>query len=283
MSAAEGSNRMTTADTAAVEAVRDHYDQVSVFYKALWGEHIHHGYWLGNETPAQAQLQLMQLLAEQAAVPRHACVLDVGCGLGGSARWLAANLDCRVLGITISPQQVRMAGELAQRQSLAGRVSFRLHDAHNLDALGQRFDVIWILECSEHLHERAAFFDACGRLLRPGGVLATCAWFRGEQTPEDDPLLRRVCHGMLCPTLSTMSEYDRYLRGAGLSVTCSRDITVQVRPTWTKVERLVGLPGVKLLLRTADRSVRDFVDACGLMGRAYDEGVMAYGMMAARR
>ena len=52
-----------------VPEVRRHYDRLSPLYRMLWGEHIHHGYWTGEadaETPAQAQIQLMEQLARRA-------------------------------------------------------------------------------------------------------------------------------------------------------------------------------------------------------------------------
>jgi hypothetical protein len=45
-------------DHSSVEAVRDHYDRLTVFYRALWGDHIHHGYWENDESPARAQVKL---------------------------------------------------------------------------------------------------------------------------------------------------------------------------------------------------------------------------------
>jgi tocopherol O-methyltransferase len=62
----------------------------------------------------RAQIQLMERLAERAGIPRGARVLDIGCGLGGSAMWLAEQFDCDVTGITISSVQARMAASKAE-------------------------------------------------------------------------------------------------------------------------------------------------------------------------
>src|SRR5262245_65578665 len=86
--------------------IRRHYDRLALFYRAFWGEHIHHGYWEDEESPETAQEQLVARLAERAAIPPGAHVLDVGCGFGGSAFWLARHRGCGVTGITISPVQV---------------------------------------------------------------------------------------------------------------------------------------------------------------------------------
>ena len=72
----------------------------------------------------------MERLAERAGVPRGARVLDIGCGLGGSAMWLADQFECEVTGITISPVQARMAAAKAKSRGLARRVHFQVQDAN---------------------------------------------------------------------------------------------------------------------------------------------------------
>ena len=64
----------------------EHYDMVSPYYRSLWGEHIHHGYWIrGDESKETAQLQLTEYLAKLANIPDGAEVLDIGCGFGASS------------------------------------------------------------------------------------------------------------------------------------------------------------------------------------------------------
>ena len=90
--------------------VRHHYDRLSFLYRMFWGEHLHHGYFTDAENPKTAQIQLMEQLALRAAMPRGATVLDIGCGLGGSAIWLADRFACHVTGMTINPVQASIGG-----------------------------------------------------------------------------------------------------------------------------------------------------------------------------
>src|ERR1051326_7581580 len=63
-----------------------HYNRVSPYYRALWGEHLHHGYWIrGDESKDAAQLQLVEHLAQTADLPPGATILDIGCGFGASS------------------------------------------------------------------------------------------------------------------------------------------------------------------------------------------------------
>lgn len=265
------------------EAVRDHYDRLSVFYRALWGEHIHHGYWEGVESPEAAQVRLVERLASLARIPRAARVLDVGCGLGGSALWLARQLGCSVTGLSISPVQVSMAAEQARAEGLEGRARFEVFDARRLSSLSESFDVVWVIECSEHLPDKARFISDCARALRTGGTLALCAWLRAEPltSPGAEQLLAEVCRGMLCPGLASLREYTHWMRDSGLDPREAEDITPHVKETWARCEAIVGDPAVKALTGAADERTRRFVEAFAAMRRAFDEGAMAYGMFAA--
>ncbi len=77
--------------------IRRHYDVLSGFYQLLWGPHIHHGYWENQETPAEAQVKLIERLAGRLRIARDHRVLDIGSGLGGSTCWLAKTFGCSAL------------------------------------------------------------------------------------------------------------------------------------------------------------------------------------------
>ena len=121
-----------------------HYDVVSPYYRTLWGEHLHHGYWAtGAESPAEAQLALTAYLAEAAQIPTGAAILDVGCGFGGSSIYLAKTYRAMVTGITISSVQAAMAHQAADRANV--RAQFLVMDADHIALRGQ-FDVVWSIE-----------------------------------------------------------------------------------------------------------------------------------------
>src|SRR6202047_4858326 len=114
---------MSTAAQSNVEIdhIRKHYDRLSFLYRLFLGEHLHHGYWDADLSSAQAEVRLMERLAEREHVPRGPSVLYIGCGLGGSAFWLADRFDCNVTGMTISPVQARMANKKAKARGVKDR------------------------------------------------------------------------------------------------------------------------------------------------------------------
>jgi tocopherol O-methyltransferase len=72
-------------------AVASHYDELDSFYREIWGEHVHHGYWAtGQETATEAAVSLIELLADRLRLTSGLRVCDIGCGYGATARYLAA-------------------------------------------------------------------------------------------------------------------------------------------------------------------------------------------------
>jgi tocopherol O-methyltransferase len=275
-------SNMTPQQPITVGAIRGHYDRLSVLYRAFWGEHIHHGFWNGARTPKEAQIALIEKLAAVAHVRHGSAVLDIGCGLGGSSLWLARNLGCSVLGLTISPVQLKMASRRAAKQRLAERVRFRLEDANSL-TYESAFDCVWIIECSEHIFDKAAFFRRAASALRPGGVLALCAWVRrdGELSPTENDLIARVCRGMLCPSLASIREYCEWMMKAGLSVQTAEDIATGVSETWAVCRKIARRPVVRKILKSAESQTLQFVRSFDDMAEAYETGAMGYGMFTA--
>jgi tocopherol O-methyltransferase len=272
------------ADSELVDAIRTHYDRLAFFYRAFWGNHIHHGYWVDEESPGTAQEQLVARLADHAAIPHGARVLDVGCGFGGSALWLARQRGCYVTGITISAAQVKRAAEQAWAENLDDQVRFWVMDANRLDLPAARFDVVWVIECSEHLADKAGFIDSCARVLRPGGKLALCAWLAvADARPDQSQVVEEVCRGMLCPSLASERDYKQWMHAAGFDDITAEDITRHVERTWVYCTDIVERPGIRALHWFLDEQTKAFIQAFAAIRRAYAEGAMAYGMFTARK
>lgn len=269
-------------DAIDLSAIREHYDTLSPLYARLWGEHLHHGYWTNGESPAAAQVELIGRLVRFAAIPCGAHVLDVGCGLGGSALWLAREHGCDVHGITLSPVQVALAARKARAAALEQRVRFETHDANRLDFPARSFDAIWVVECSEHLFDKPAFLHACARVLRPGGVIALAAWTACPGTPDHAELVRRVCRGMLCPSLASAADYVAWLAEAGFEAVRAQDVTTHIAPTWARARRLLERSEARAVLGVAGARTRAFASAFRSIDEAYATGAMGYAFLTGR-
>ncbi len=264
------------------KSIERHYDSLAFLYRTFWGEHVHHGLWLdGDETPVAAQEQLVSHLARRAEVGRRERILDVGCGYGAPARWLASNFDCRVTGITVSRAQARLARRANERSGLDSRISILRSDAAALPFGDESFDLVWVIECIEHLADKASFVRDTARILRPGGRFALCTWQRGDGVVPGARLVAEVCDRFLCPSLASAEEHANWCTDAGLDVRTLEDLTPRVRATWDILGPRVGRPWLRPLRWALDRESRRFVDGFSVIAEAYDSGEMSYGLLVA--
>ena len=145
-------------------------------------------------------------------------VLDIGCGWGGMALTLARDYGARVLGVTLSTEQLARARQRAEQAGLADSVRFELLDYRDA-ALTERFDRIVSVGMFEHvgINHYDAFFNAVHRLLAPGGVALVHAIGRSDGPSTTNPWINRyIFPGGYSPALS---EVFPAVERSGLIVT----------------------------------------------------------------
>lgn len=111
-------------------------------------------------------------LAEYAGLKPGEKVVDLGSGLGGPSRVLAAEFGCDVTGIDLSPEFVEAARVLTERCGLDGKVRFEAGDALALPFPDAAFDVAWTQHVVMNINDRQTFYNEAARVLKPGGRLA---------------------------------------------------------------------------------------------------------------
>jgi SAM-dependent methyltransferase len=99
-------------------------------------------------------------------------VLDVGSGIGGSARMLAGRYKCRVTGVDLTPHFVETARALSAMSGMADRVRFEVGSAVALPLPDQSFDVALLLHVGMNVPDKAMLFLEARRVLRDGGTFA---------------------------------------------------------------------------------------------------------------
>ncbi|KAI0416424.1 methyltransferase domain-containing protein [Xylaria grammica] len=294
--------------TSLKERIKKHYEIASDYYYSLWGQHIHHGYFKSpTETKEEAQVNLIKYLQEISNLPPQTNVLDVGCGIGGTSRFLAKEHACSVTGITISGRQVEIARKLTQAEtsssgagnsaddvdvySSGGNCRFVELDAEKMleyfSADGKpiaRFDAIWISEALSHFPDKPLFFSSADKLLvqSKSSRLVIADWFKAPQlSPEqekDD--IQPIEDGMLLPELCTADDYVKMAQGAGLKL-CQGpvDISNDVAKTWDISWGLVSSPSLWLFAISQGRDGLAFLQAFRAMRRGYANGTFRYAVM----
>jgi len=172
------------------------------------------------ETPAatldDAQLAKKRHLAAKLRLAPDARVLDIGCGWGGLALYLAEHTGARVTGITLSQEQLALARTRASEKELGQQVEFRLQDYRDID---ETFDRIVSVGMFEHVgvnfYDR--FFRACAQMLADDGVMVLHSIGRSEGPGFTNPWIAKyIFPGGYIPALS---EVLPAIERAGLLVT----------------------------------------------------------------
>ena len=276
---------MITCPTVEKRVIQNHYDLSTLFYRLLWGPHIHHGLWNADESPELATRQLTESMARLAGIQGGERVLDIGCGMGGSSVLLARQFGCNVTGVTLSPVQRRWAASAAWLRQVKPRPQFLRADAEEVHFDDASADVVWSVECTEHLFDKPRFFQRAAGWLKPGGKLAICAWLSGddEQAAETQRLVGQVCEGFFCPSLGTQADYRQWFTDAGLQVVTTEIWTKQVLKTWEICRDRVARTRVRWLARTFGQEHVMFLDRFDAILEAYRTGAMEYGCFIAQK
>ena len=108
-------------------------------------------------------------MADMVNLYTTARVLDVGCGLGGTARHLAEEYQCSVIGVDLTEEYVTAGTRLTELVGLSERVELRHASALDLPFEDDRFDIVWTQHVQMNIADKNRFFSEITRVLKPGG------------------------------------------------------------------------------------------------------------------
>ena len=285
-------------DAASVAAAYDRWTEDELLER-LWGEHIHLGHYGNPPRPIgavdfrRAKEDFVHALVRWSgldALPPGSRVLDVGCGIGGSARILARDYGFDVLGISISPAQIRRATELTS-PSLSCR--FAVMDALNLDLPEASVDAVWSVEACPHMPDKQRYADELLRVLKPGGLLAVADWNRrdpsdGAMTRVERWVMRQLLEQWAHPEFASIRSLQANLEtspwGSGIPITTG-DWTQATLPSWIdSILEGARRPGAILGLgpKAVLQGLRE-TPTILLMHWAFATGLMQFGVFRGRK
>jgi cyclopropane-fatty-acyl-phospholipid synthase len=198
--------------------VHHHYDLSNDLYRMFLDEDMHYScaYFEDDEDLEMAQQRKLRHIAAKLDLRPGQRILDIGCGWGGMALYLARAADVEVLGVTLSTEQLNLARARARERGLDNRVRFELMDYRHVQG---EFDRIVSIGMFEHvgIANYDAFFRQVKSLLKPDGVALLHSIGRKTKPNSTSPWIRKyIFPGGYIPS---MSEVLPSVERAGLWMT----------------------------------------------------------------
>ena len=252
---------MTERDVGAIVAsTQAYYDgPADEIYRTIWGDNLHLGVPCSPDCPhPDAMEHTNEIMANAVSLTPEMRVLDLGCGYGSTARYLAANFGCAVTGANISEKELELARSRAAEAGLDDRLSFEYGDFHHLAYGDESYDVVWSQEAFLHAVDKNAVLSECRRVVRPGGSLVFTDILVRRSTPEADR--ERIYDRVQSPDMWDLDDYRQALSRLELPVAREEDWSRHVARSYAWVrdrlrenrETLAPRIGYETIYRTAD-------------------------------
>src|ERR1035437_232374 len=147
--------------------------------------------------------------------------LDIGSGLGGPSRYVAHHYKCRVTGVDLSEEYVAVAGSLAERVGLGGKVSYQQASALALPFEDNSFDGVFMQHVGMNIADKPKLFNEVHRVLKPRSIFALYDVMRGNDCIFNYPV--PWASGEETNFIETPATYRALLSAEGFEVIKERD------------------------------------------------------------
>ena len=172
----------------AFEVGEQHYDVGNDLYERMLDKRMMYscGYWQDAKNLDEAQEHKLELICRKLKLEPGMRVLDIGCGWGGAARYMAEKYDVEVVGVSVSKEQIALANELSEGLN----VRYEFADYRDLD---EQFDRIYSIGMFEHVGYKnyETFFQVASRCLKDGGLFVLHSIGFQYTSEKVDPWIER--------------------------------------------------------------------------------------------
>ncbi|KAL4314827.1 hypothetical protein HN51_069061 [Arachis hypogaea] len=283
------------------KGIAEFYDESSAIWEDIWGDHMHHGFYPPDSTISlsdhrAAQIRMIEQALRFASIPLEderkwpKKIVDVGCGIGGSSRYLSEKFGATAIGITLSPIQAQRANALAAAQGLANKVSFQVADALDQPFPDGQFDLVWSMESGEHMPDKAKFVSELARVAAPGATIIIVTWCHRDLGPDEESLkpweekhLKKICDAFYLPAWCSTADYVKLLESLSLQDIKSEDWSPYVAPFWPAVIRsALSWKGLTSLLRSGLKTIKGAL-AMPLMIEGFKKDLIKFAIITCRK
>ena len=265
------------------QEIQQYYEgAVEPVFRSIFGTNLHLAMFEGDESQDEAMQRTKEfLLARLPAVSTEAIIFDLGSGYGDTARYLAQQLDCRVVGLNLVHVQNVTSLSLSVQADLAAKTFALEADFAQIPFLDGCAGIVWSQESMLHASDRHQVVVEAARMLQPGGVfLFTDLLQTGPMTAEEARLIQER---VKIDPLENFAAYRDYIKAAGLELVEEVDLSHYVADYYEnraqKIEEnreMLLQAGLPDLVDYTARAMRQWSTAAA-------EGKLGWGMFLCRK
>lgn len=277
---------MSETYSEVVQTARDYYNSEDAdnFYLHIWGgEDIHIGLYASErEDIAEASRRTVERLADRLpALGADNCILDIGSGYGGAARYLAKRFSCRVIALNLSEKENARNRQLSRAAGVGHLVEVVDGSFEEIPLNDASVDAVWSQDAILHSGEREQVIAEVARVLKPGGdFLFTDPMESGNCAREDlEPVLARI-H---LDTLGSPAFYEKVAKDKGLELVAWEEKTPQLIRHYSRVAEELRRQRGKLSGKVSEGYIERMLTGLGNWVKAGEKGCLAWGFLHFRK
>lgn len=191
-------------------------------------------------------LVLTQRALQLVGLGKNSQVLDIACGTGTTALFVAEEYHSSVIGIDVSPKMIAASQSRIQAAGLSQKASFVVGTAEELPFPDSVFDVV-TCECAFTLFDGKRVAEEMNRVLKPGGKALVTNIFLREPVIDQGQVLTTLAHCMA--TAKPLDEQVGFLQQAGFQNVCTEDHSRELKEMGLRI--IMKLGGLKKFLATS--------------------------------